>query len=157
VRCYWTSSGPTSLFGESAFLEGTRHTERAEAIENTEVMSWTVSNIEDRLRNGHDLQCVASGPRATQRRVYAPDRELCARQRCPATRPFTPLAQRLGTRQEGGSVSMIPLTHQMLSRYVCTSLEIVTHHMNEFRNHGYVTYSRRGISLRRDTLQIVLD
>ena len=52
---------------------------------------------------------------------------------------------------------MIPLTHEMLSRYVGTSREIVSHHMNQFRKHGYVTYSRRGISLHRETLKTVLD
>jgi len=63
----------------------------------------------------------------------------------------------LGIQGEGGPVWMMPLTHQMLSRYIGTSREIVSHHMNRFRRHGYVDYSRRGISLHLDTLKKVLD
>src|ERR1039458_1768771 len=66
-------------------------------------------------------------------------------------------SERLGTQPESGPVWMMPLTHYMLSRYVGTSREIVTHHMNQFRKNGYVNYSRRGISLHRDTLRKVLD
>ncbi len=66
-------------------------------------------------------------------------------------------SERLGTHEEGGSTSMMPLTQQMLSQYVGTTREIVSHHMNRFRKNGYVSYSRRGISLHRETLQSVLD
>jgi DNA-binding transcriptional ArsR family regulator len=52
---------------------------------------------------------------------------------------------------------MMPFTHEMLSRYVGTSREIVSQHMNRFRKHGYVSYSRQGIRLYRDTLSKVLD
>jgi len=54
---------------------------------------------------------------------------------------------RLGTPEEDGSSRMMPFTHEMLSRYVGTSREIITHHMNHFRKQGYVSYSRRGILL----------
>jgi hypothetical protein len=52
---------------------------------------------------------------------------------------------------------MMPLTHEMLGRYVGTSREIVSHYMNRFRKRGYVSYSRHGIILYRDTLHKVLD
>jgi CRP-like cAMP-binding protein len=51
---------------------------------------------------------------------------------------------------------MMPFTHVLLSQYVGTSREIVTHYMNQFRKQGYVSYSRRGILLHRDTLRAVL-
>jgi CRP/FNR family cyclic AMP-dependent transcriptional regulator len=52
---------------------------------------------------------------------------------------------------------MMPFTHVQLSRYVCTSREIVTHYMNRFRKQGYVNYSRLGIFLYRDTMKMALD
>jgi CRP-like cAMP-binding protein len=48
---------------------------------------------------------------------------------------------------------MAPLTHELLSQYVGTSREIVTHYMNQFRKQGYLRYSRKGIVLYRDALQ----
>ena len=45
---------------------------------------------------------------------------------------------------------MIPFTHELLSQYVGTSREIVTHYMNQFRRQGYLRYSRKGILLHRD-------
>jgi CRP/FNR family transcriptional regulator, cyclic AMP receptor protein len=48
---------------------------------------------------------------------------------------------------------MMPLTHELLSQYVGTSREIVTHYMNQFRRQGYLRYSRRGMSLYRDAMR----
>jgi CRP-like cAMP-binding protein len=42
---------------------------------------------------------------------------------------------------------MVALTHELLSQYVGTSREIVTHHMTHFRRLGYLRYSRKGIVL----------
>ena len=47
----------------------------------------------------------------------------------------------------------IPFTHVLLSQYVGTSREIVTHYMNQFRRQGYLRYSRKGILLHRDALK----
>ena len=47
---------------------------------------------------------------------------------------------------------MAAFTHELLSQYVGTSREIVTHYMNQFRKQGYLDYSRRGIVLDRDAL-----
>jgi CRP-like cAMP-binding protein len=66
-------------------------------------------------------------------------------------------SERLGTPAEDGSVRMMPFSHAMLSRYIGTSREIVTQHMNRFRKRGYVTYTRQAIFLHRETLATVLD
>jgi len=47
---------------------------------------------------------------------------------------------------------MMPLTHELLSQYVGTSREIVTHYMNQFRRQGYLRYSRNAIFVHRDAL-----
>jgi CRP-like cAMP-binding protein len=62
-------------------------------------------------------------------------------------------SERLGQEQADGGVQMIPFTHELLSQYVGTSREIVTHYMNTFRRQGFLTYSRKGIMLHRDLLR----
>jgi len=62
-------------------------------------------------------------------------------------------SERLGTVETDGSVRMSPFTHELLSQYVGTSREIVTHYMNQFRKQGYLRYSRKGITLHREALR----
>jgi CRP-like cAMP-binding protein len=62
-------------------------------------------------------------------------------------------SERLGQRNDDGSVQMMPFTHELLSQYVGTSREIVTHYMNQFRREGYLRYSRKGILLYRDAMR----
>jgi CRP-like cAMP-binding protein len=62
-------------------------------------------------------------------------------------------SDRLGNRQEDGSVSMGPVTHELFSQYVGTSREIVTHYMNQFRKQGLLQYSRKGMVVDRQRLQ----
>ena len=66
-------------------------------------------------------------------------------------------SERLGTMEEDGTERMMPLTHALLSQYVGTSREIVTHYMTRFRKQGYVRYSRDGIVLYRNALKTMLD
>ena len=62
-------------------------------------------------------------------------------------------SERLGETSDDGSVQMMPFTHELLSQYVGTSREIVTHYMNQFRRQGYLRYSRKGILLYRDAMR----
>jgi len=61
-------------------------------------------------------------------------------------------SEKLGHKAEDGSVQMIPFTHELLSQYVGTSREIVTHYMNQFRRQGLLRYSRKGILLYREAM-----
>jgi CRP/FNR family cyclic AMP-dependent transcriptional regulator len=147
------------VFGESAFLEAARRTERAEAIERAEVMNWTVSDMEDLVAKRPRLavamlQVLAQRNADYRRRIESFAIDSIARRLARALLRFS---DRLGTEEEGGSVSMIPLTQEMLSRHIGTTREIVSHHMNQFRKHGFVSYSRKGICLHRETLKTVLD
>ena len=65
------------------------------------------------------------------------------------------LSQRFGQALEDGSIHMMPITHELLSRYVATSRELVTQRMNEFRRLGYVRYSRKEIVLYPEALRKV--
>jgi CRP-like cAMP-binding protein len=147
---------PDEFFGESAFL-GTpdQRSEVAEAIESTKVMTWSTAEIEDiatrRPRLGIALlqllvgRSVDFGARIESFSVDNIARRLA--------KTLIRFSERLGKQNDDGTIQMIPFTHELLSQYVGTSREIVTHYMNQFRRQGYLRYSRKGIMLHRDALK----
>ena len=62
-------------------------------------------------------------------------------------------SEQMGTPGEDGSVSMIPFSHKLLSEHIGTAREIVTHHMIQFRERGYLRYSRKAIVLYPEALR----
>jgi CRP/FNR family transcriptional regulator len=147
------------LFGESAFLDLPRRSERAQAIERAELMTWPVSEMEDLLTKRPRLAVALLQVIALRNAEYASRIESFAIDSIERrlARSLLRFSERLGIEEESGSVWMIPLTQDMLARYIGTSREVASHHMNRFRKRGFVTYSRRGISLHRETLRTVLD
>ncbi len=146
---------PDEFFGESAFLGGAERAELAVALENTKVMTWTTSDIEDISMKRPKL-AIAMMQLLVQRSVDFAHRiesfsvDNIARR---LARTLIRFSERLGSRQDDGSIQMIPFTHELLSQYVGTSREIVTHYMNQFRRQGYLRYSRKGIMLHRDAMR----
>ena len=140
------------LFGESALRDAGMCSDQASAHENTGVMAWTTSEIENLVIERPRL-AVALLQFLVQRNA-----ELTLRIESHAVdsierrlaRSLIHFGERLGTHEADGSVRMLPLTHELLSRYIGTTREVVTHYMNRFRNQGYVTYSRVEIRLHRD-------
>ena len=150
---------PDELFGESAFLDPPPTSERATAVEDTKLMTWAISDMEGLVMKRPRLavallQFLAQRNAECTRRIesFAID---TIEQRL--ARSLLRFSERLGTVTEHGAERMMPLTHALLSRYVGTSREIVTHYMNRFRTRGYVSYSRYGIILYRDALKTMLD
>ena len=142
------------LFGESALLAAPP-SERATAFENVKLMVWPAACIEDLVIKRPRLavallQVLAQRNVELSRRIesFAID---SIEQRL--ARSLLRFSERLGTPEEDGSVRLIPFTHALLSRYVGTSREVVTLHMNRLRKQGFVRYSRRGIFLVRDASQ----
>jgi CRP/FNR family transcriptional regulator len=147
------------LFGESAFLEPRGRSERAQATQRVLLMTWAASEMEDlvskRPRLGVGLLQVLIQRNADYAgRIESMAMDTIERR---LARSLLRFSERLGTPTESGFVWMMPLSQEMLSRYVGTSREIVSHHMSRFRKNGYVDYSRTGIRLHRDTLKTVLD
>lgn len=146
---------PDEFFGESAFLNLPHRAETAIALENTKVMTWTTSEIEDVIMKRPKL-AIALLQLLVQRsmdfgyRIESFSVDNIARR---LARTLIRFSERLGSRNEDGSIQMIPFTHELLSQYVGTSREIVTHYMNQFRRQGYLRYSRKGILLYRDALK----
>jgi CRP/FNR family cyclic AMP-dependent transcriptional regulator len=144
------------LFGEAAFLNSTTCDEEAIALENTKVMTWTASDIADfaeqHPRLGLSLmQILARRTVELGDRIESFSADNTARR---LARTLIRLSERLGKGTEDGGTRMMPLTHELLSQYVGTSREIVTHCMNQFRREHCVHYSRKdGILVYRDALK----
>ena len=143
------------FFGESAFLGTPTRDEQSLALENTKVMTWTASEIEEIVMKRPRL-AVALLQILVQRsldfghRIESFSVDNIARR---LARTLIRFSERLGETSEDGSVQMMPFTHELLSQYVGTSREIVTHYMNQFRRQGYLRYSRKGILLYRDAMR----
>jgi CRP/FNR family cyclic AMP-dependent transcriptional regulator len=146
---------PDEFFGESAFLGPQQRTEISVALENTKVMTWTTTEIED-IATRRPKLAIALLQLLVQRsmdfgsRIESFSVDNIARR---LARSLIRFSERLGHQTEDGSVQMIPFTHELLSQYVGTSREIVTHYMNQFRRQGYLRYSRKGILLHRDAMK----
>ena len=150
---------PEELFGESAFLDVPRRTERATAVEKATLMAWSIAEMEDLVTKRPRLavallQIFAQRNAEFTRRIESFAVDTIERR---LARSLLRFSERLGTLEDDGSVRMMPFTHALLSQYVGTSREIVTHYMNRFRKQGYMSYSRHGIHLYRDTFQTMLD
>jgi CRP/FNR family transcriptional regulator len=143
------------FFGESAFLNLAHRSEQATALENTKLMTWSTAEIED-IATKRPRLAVALLQILVQRTVDFTHRiesfslDNIARR---LARSLIRFSERLGTVEPDGSVRMTPFTHELLSQYVGTSREIVTHYMNQFRRQGYLRYSRKGIVLYRDAFK----
>jgi CRP/FNR family transcriptional regulator, cyclic AMP receptor protein len=146
---------PDELFGESAFLDDSRRSEKATALENAMLMTWAASHIEDLIMKRPRLavallQVFAQRNAEFTHRIESFSIDNIERR---LARSLIRFSERLGTPEEDGSIRMMPFTHELLSRYVGTSREVVTQYMNQFRKQGYVSYSRHGIRLYRDALK----
>jgi CRP/FNR family transcriptional regulator len=146
---------PDEFFGESAFVGNAPRAEQATALDNSKLMAWGTSEIEDVIMKRPRL-AVALVQIFVQRTMEFADRiesfsadNIAQR----LIRALLRFSDRLGNRREDGAVSMGPFTHELLSQYVGTSREIVTHYMNQFRHMGHLEYSRKGIVLYREVMR----
>lgn len=146
---------PDEFFGESALLDVPRRSEQATAIEKATLRTWAFSGPEDLVTNRPPLAAALLQSLAERNadfigRIRSFSTDTVERR---LARALIRFSERLGTLEQDGAVRMMPLTHTLLSRYVGTSREIVTGHMNRLRKRGYVSYSRESIRLYRDALK----
>ena len=146
---------PDEFFGEAAFVGAVERNELAVALENVKLMLWTIIEIEEIAMRRPQLgiallQLLVQRSMDFGNRIESFSVDNIARR---LARALIRFSERLGKNTDDGSVQMIPFTHELLSQYVGTSREIVTHYMNEFRRQGYLRYSRKGILLRREALR----
>lgn len=142
------------FFGESS-LVGSGANEVAVALENARVMSWSASEIREIVLKRPDLG-FALLQLAVQRSVEFGNRiesfslDNIEHRLVSALLRF---AEKLGTASADGGREMIAFTHELLSQYVGTSREIVTHYMNYFRRKGSLNYSRKSIVVFEEALR----
>jgi len=146
---------PDEFFGESAFLGLPHRAEQATALEGTKLMTWSAGEIEEIIMKRPRLavallQILVQRSMEFGQRIESFSVDNIARR---LARSLIRFSERLGTPEEDGSIRMVPFTHELLSQYVGTSREIVTHYMNQFRRQGYIRYSRKGILLYRDAFR----
>src|SRR5262249_2026830 len=128
--------------------------ERATALENTKLMTWTASEVEELAMRQPRLgiaflQMLAQRTTEFARRIESLSADNVAQR---LARCLISLSERMGTPQKDGSVRMVHFTHELLSEHIGTTRGIVSHHMVQFRKQGYLQYSRSGIVLYRDAL-----
>ena len=112
-------------------------------------MSWTTEQLEEVITHRPDLAIALLQFQSRRMVEYSGRIESFFREKVEQrlVRSLIRFSDRLGIPQGDGSVSMIPIAHQLLADYVGTSREVITQHMNGFRQQGYVEYSRRGIRI----------
>ena len=142
------------FFGESALVHLPQRAEVATALENTKLMTWTASEVEElALRQPRlgiaFLQMLAQRTTEFARRIESLSADNVAQR---LARCLISLSERMGTPQKDGSVRMVHFTQELLSEHIGSRREIVSKYMNQFREQGYLQYSRKGIVLYRDAL-----
>jgi len=143
------------FFGESALLGSAHHAERAMALDNVTLMSWSGQEIEEQVERQPRLGIALVQMLVKRGLDYEERLQSFALDKTPerVIRALLRFAERLGTRMEDGSIKIPPLTHQVISEYVGTSREIVTFQMNHLRQKGFLRYSRKGIQVYADALR----
>lgn len=143
------------FFGESALLGMAQYPERATALDNVTLMSWSTQEIEDQVERQPRLG-IALLQMLVKRGLDHEERlQSFALDKTPerVVRSLLRFAERLGSPTEDGSIAVPPLTHQVISEYVGTSREIVTFQMNHLRQKGLLKYSRKGIQVYAEPLR----
>ena len=143
------------FFGESSLLGAARYSERAVALDNVTLMSWTATEIEEQVERQPRLGIALLQMLVKRGLDYEERLQSFALDKTPerVIRSLLRFADRLGTRTEDGSIKIPPLIHQVISEYVGTSREIVTFQMNHLRQKGFLRYSRKGIQVYADALR----
>jgi CRP-like cAMP-binding protein len=143
------------FFGESAMLGERAVPERAVALDNVTLMSWTRAEIEEQIEREPRLGIALMQMEVKRGLEYEERLQSFALDKTPERiiRALLRFADHLGSPAEDGSMRIPPLTHQAISEYVGTSREIVTFQMNQLRQGGFLRYSRRGIQVYADALR----
>jgi CRP-like cAMP-binding protein len=143
------------FFGESALLDLPGNPDQATALQDTKLITGVASEVEEmvtrRPRLGIAfLQMLARRTTEFKRRIASLGTENVARR---LTRCLISFSERMGTPLQDGSVSLVNFTHELLSEHIGTTREIVTHYMIQFREQGYLRYSRKAIVLYPEALR----
>ena len=143
------------FFGESGLLGLPARGERATAVDNSTLMSWSTAEIEDQVERQPKLglaliQILVSRCIDFEERLQSFALDKTSER---VARSLLRFAEKLGVRDDDGSMRIPPMTHQVISEYVGTSREIVTFQMNHLRQLGCIRYSRKAINVLPEAIR----
>ncbi|MDZ4801425.1 MAG: Crp/Fnr family transcriptional regulator [Bryobacteraceae bacterium] len=143
------------FFGEPAFL-GLDTAERAVALDGSKIMSWPIQTVQELICR-HPQLGIALVQLLARRGMDLSERMGTLSVDCTSRRlakALLHLAERMGQpdAQSPQVVQTAPFAHKLLAQYIGTTREAVTHCMNQFRRQGFLTYSRRGMTIYRDNI-----
>lgn len=137
------------FFGEAGFLGDGKYGEQAAALEKTNLMSWGIGELRRMMS-----RTPALGPALLRVAVEKLEHE---RRRIEGfcldpihrrlAKTLLDLARRGGLPSTDQMIHLMPTTHEQLARYVGTSREIITQHLNQFRRQSLLRYSRQGLDV----------
>jgi CRP/FNR family transcriptional regulator len=142
---------PEDFFGESAFLRQPRAPQAAVAMDDVQVMSWAIGEVEDLIARRPKLALGLIQLLVRRSNGFADRIESFCADNIPQrlARALVRFSDRFAPSDAGVGLQMVPLTHELLAQYVGTSREIVTQYMNRFRREGLLRYSRASIVVDR--------
>jgi CRP/FNR family transcriptional regulator len=149
---------PDEFFGESALLGSPSCSEQARAGQDSRVMLWTRDHVEQVISRQPRLalaliQVMVQRATGFVRRIES----LCTenvQQRL--VRLLLRLAHRTGTLDRTGWIRLKPMTHELISRHLGTTREVVSVTMNRLKRLGYLRYSRAAIIIDSRSLQTLV-
>jgi len=147
--------GTDDFLGESSLLGDLPGYDRAVALDNVSLMSWTAREIEEQSVRQPRLGLAFIQMFVRRSMDYQARLQSFALDKTPErfVRCLLRFAERMGTRTQDGCVTIPPLTHQVLAKYVGTTREIITLQMNQLRHKGLLRYSRKGIQIYDEALR----
>ena len=146
------------LFGESALIGAATRSDSAVTLDDSSIMNWTRSEIEQQIEREPRLG-IALSQFLVRQGIELQDRiESMAVHKTPerVMLALLQLAGAVGTPMADGSTRIDSLTHHTISEYVGTSREIVTFQMNRLRRMGLIRYSRKHIDIHAQAIQQAL-
>ena len=143
------------FLGERSFLGNAPSSERAVALDDVSVMSWTPQEIEEQSERQPKLAIALIRLFARRGLDYQARLQSLALDSTPErlVRSLLRFADRMGTRTDDDCIGIPPLTHQVIADYVGTTREMINLHMNLLRNQGSLRYSRKGIQISARALR----
>lgn len=136
-----------SFFGESSLTGRSYRGEMAVALEDSSVMEWPADELVRIMLRTPELgpsllrvvaaKLFESGSRVESLAIDQISQRL--------VKALLRLGERFGESNGSSKIRLMPITHELLAKYVGTSREIVTQHMSQLRRKGLLDYSRAGI------------
>lgn len=147
----WPASGSPVAGGSGGSLMG----ESAVAIDPCRLLCWSAAEVETAMSaTGSGLLRLL----VARELQYRTRIEMMSLEQAPRrlARALIELGRRFGGAGDAaGEVQVKPFTHEVLSKYVGASREIITRTMNRFRREGLIRYTREAIYLDVAALDFV--